>query len=316
MAAGPPSSASGSPSSASGSPSSDASEHGVAPSSTLPEPERSVLALGARSPSRFSSVPAVGDLEAGSVLRLALDGFAHDVTGSIAQCVWMDGQLAECTNRYPVRFDAAGWAQVQYQLTLPTASAGSCRSDVNPCFVVVDDGEGGRSLAQTLFGRPVPEPATVTVSPSASLRQGDEVTVRVAGYPAGVEVFAVQCAPPGEWGQESCGGERVPVVIGADGEGQAVLEVAEGRFGVDAGTCGPDAVCGISVASDDVLTRASTARIAFRPGPGAAYPVGRTLAAASVAVALLSVAAWLWRRTDWSAPSEAATPLMDAAEID
>ena len=46
------------------------------------------------------------------------------------------------------------------------------------------------------------------------------------------------------------------------------------------------------------------------------YDVGRTAVALTIGAVLLAVAFWLWRRTDWSGPSEAATPDLDRARLE
>ena len=70
------------------------------------------------------------------------------------------------------------------------------------------------------------------------------------------------------------------------------------------------------MASDDVWARAAVVPLSFRGTGPASYDLGRVAGAVTVCVGLLIVAFWLWRRTDWSSPTEAATPEMDAAPLD
>ena len=70
------------------------------------------------------------------------------------------------------------------------------------------------------------------------------------------------------------------------------------------------------MASDDVWARAAVVPLTFKGADGTRYDLGRTLMALAVCVALVVVAWWLWRRTDWEGPTEAATPEMDAATLE
>jgi hypothetical protein len=271
-------------------------------------------------PDRFTpSYPAVGDLDDGSVLQLDLAGFAANVTGVIQQCIYADGDQRECRRPLPVNLNGDGRARVQYQLTQSVSPAlTSCTGYVRPCYVSVDDGVGGRALLMTVFDGPLPDPGEITVSRRADLRPGEEVEVRVSGFPPRARVYAVQCSPPWEWGPLTCDGPgpEAAMTIGADGTARATVTVTEGRLGTDGGSCPPSARCGISVASDDVWARAAVVPLTFRGADGARYDLGRTLLALAVCIALVVVAWWLWRRTDWDGPTEAATPEMDAATLE
>jgi hypothetical protein len=268
---------------------------------------------------RFSSVyPAVGNLEDGSVLWLDLSGFVADTTGTIQQCIYAGGEQRSCGNSFPVNFNGDGRARVQYQVSSNVAPAvSSCAGHVRPCSVVVEDVDGHQAMAVTVFGGPLPPAGEITVTPAGGLRTGDEVEVRVTGYPPGAQVSAVQCSPPGEWGPLTCDGPGAgaSMTVGADGTAQTVVEVTDGRLGRDGGSCPPAAGCGISVASDDVWARAPVVPLEFAKA-GARYDVGRTAMALVICGALLGVALGLWRRTDWSGPTEAATPDLDRARLE
>ena len=281
--------------------------------------ETAVVKLEPPVDDRFATTyPAVGGLEDGSVLRLQLSGFAPGTTGVIHQCVYSAGEIGDCANPFPVNIDDDGRAQAQYQVgSRFAAGTSACAGHVRPCVVVVDDPDGNRAVATTVFGDALPPPAEITVTPAHGLQAGDEVEVRVAGYPPGERVYAVQCSPPGPWGGQHCDapGDRAGMTIGPDGSGSAVVIVTDGRLGRDGEPC-LQARCGISVASDDVWARAAVAPLSFRGTGPASYDLGRVAGAVTVCVGLLIVAFWLWRRTDWSRPTEAATPEMDAAPLD
>jgi len=55
--------------------------------------------------------------------------------------------------------------------------------------------------------------------------------------------------------------------------------------------------------------------IAFATGPGAGYDATRTLAGLAAAIALIALATFWVRRTDWRKPSEADTPDLDRIEL-
>ena len=138
--------------------------------------------------------PAAGDLADGTVLRLRLSGFAPDTTGSIRQCTYAQGGFQPCRNGYPVRFDAQGWADAQYQLQAGVLDGSSdCRGAVNPCVVLVEDPAGHSARVITVFSAPVPPAGTVTVEPGGELRAGQEVVLSARGFPTGTSVYAVAC---------------------------------------------------------------------------------------------------------------------------
>ena len=141
--------------------------------------ETAVLELQPPADDRFATTyPAVGDLEDGSVLRLQLSGFAPGTTGVIHQCVYSAGEIGDCANPFPVNIDDDGRAQAQYQVSSRFADgASSCVGHVRPCVVVVDDPDGNRAVATTVFGGALPPPAEITVRHAGPgiRRDGDHV---------------------------------------------------------------------------------------------------------------------------------------------
>jgi hypothetical protein len=59
-----------------------------------------------------------------------------------------------------------------------------------------------------------------------------------------------------------------------------------------------------------------TAAFAFGLAAAVTYDPARLVIGLGVAIALLIVAAWLVRTTDWHPPSEADTPELDRAPLD
>jgi hypothetical protein len=246
----------------------------------------------------------VGDLHDGSVIVLGLNGFAPDTTGTIAQCVYRDGGLTSCGNFFGVRFDATGTARAQYQVSLAGLSS-PCSSYIRPCTIVVDDHHGRRAVGATIFGRPLPAPGVITVSPAIGIRRGERVTVAVSGYPPGVDVFVARCTPSGTWVPLACTrlDSDQTMTVAADGSAHTVVD-ARGS------------ASRLAVLSEDVWARATVVRLTFREPAGPSLATRQTVLALAVTVALLAIAAWLGLRTDWRAPSEAATAELDAAQLE
>jgi hypothetical protein len=285
-------------------------------------PERSILRLTPKSddnafPTAYGAIDA---LEPGMVLRIRVSDFEEYADGVAAQCVHR-AQAFECGNAFPVQFDANGNAFFQYQLRddfhANAVAGGRCRADAARCTLVVhDEQRNTTAVIDTVFHDQLPEPGKIRVTPSSGLADGQTVTVAVTGYPAGAEVKAMLCAAPDATGSGRCGapGPSVPLLVGPDGTGSSKLVVKEGPVGSQRIPCGRDAVCGISVASADVFTRAPVVAISFASPGGAVYHSNRVVIGLALALVLLGLAIWFLRRTDWSPVGEAAAPEIDDAE--
>jgi hypothetical protein len=170
---------------------------------------------------------------------------------------------------------------------------------------VVDDHHGRRAVGATIFGRPLPAPGVVTVSPAVGLRRGERVTVAVSGYPPGVEVFVARCTPSGAWAPLAC--TRLDpdetMTIAGDGSAHTVVEAT-------------GSASRLAVLSEDVWPRAAVVELTFREPSGPSLATRQTALALVLTVALLAIAAGLGLRTDWRAPSEAAAAELDAAELE
>jgi hypothetical protein len=70
------------------------------------------------------------------------------------------------------------------------------------------------------------------------------------------------------------------------------------------------------VLAGDGSVVAPVVALSFSGGPAAGYDGLRVAAGLLLAAALLAAAAVLVRRTDWTEPSEAATPEMDATNFE
>ena len=172
------------------------------------------------------------------------------------------------------------------------------------------------AVIDTVFHDRLPAPGKIHVTPSSGLADGQTVTVAVTGYPAGAHVNAMLCAAPDATGSGRlrCAGPERAARCRSRRHGSSKLVVKEGPVGSQRIPCGRDAVCGISVASADVFTRAPVVAISFASPGGAVYNSNRVAHRSRVAIVLLGLAIWFLRRTDWSPVGEAAAPEIDDAE--
>ncbi|GIU90521.1 MAG: hypothetical protein KatS3mg010_1620 [Acidimicrobiia bacterium] len=248
-----------------------------------------VVHLGAR-PTADTRVPlgVVPGLDGGDVLRIRVSGLAPGAGGRVEQCVVRELGPTDCHNRFPVQVGPEGVALFQYQLQ---RGPGAC-GPVDGCVVVVSDGDHVAS-AYTVFGARAPEPVTLRLVPPGPYRAGQRVEVEVAGVPAGTEAGVVVCSPRCD--------DVTPL---ADAGAVASAEVSL-PGGCDDRRC-TLRVTGLGAAGAEAV-------VAFAAPLGVRYDAGRVAAGLALAVAFLAIAVLVIRRTDWRAPSEAATPELDAA---
>ena len=259
----------------------------------------------------FADAEPVDGLPDTTVLRVTVTGFVADTTGEAAQCAPTRAGHEACRGRFPVRFDERGTARFQFLV-----AADRCQHD-RPCLFWVR-GEGNRRMAVPLmFGARAPAAATLTVVPDDGLEDGKTVQVSVAGLSPRSRPKVVQCAPPGLPVAERCEELRPanPLVVGADGRGSTSVAVTAGEVGSGRHPCRRGNRCGIALASEGALVRAAFVPVDFSAGASASYDPKRVAVGFAAAMALLSIAFWLIRTTDWREPTEAATPAMDAVPL-
>jgi Neocarzinostatin family len=279
------------------------------------------LSPRSRDDDRFpSTYDAIDALEPGMVLRVRAEDFAEYAEGIAAQCVHR-ANAVECGNAFPVQFDADGKAFFQYEVRddfhANAVAGGRCHADAARCTLVVhDEQRNTTAVIDTVFHDRLPEPGKIRVTPSSGVADGQTVTVAVTGYPAGAQVNAMLCAAPDATGSGRCGapGPTTPLLVGPDGTGTSKLVVKEGPVGSQRIPCGRDAVCGISVASADVFTRAPVVPVSFASPGGAVYDRNRVAIGLALAIVLIGLAIWFLRRTDWSPVGEVAAPEIDDAD--
>jgi hypothetical protein len=257
--------------------------------------------------------PLVDGLPARSLLRITATGFETNGTGFVEQCT-----VTRCANQFPVVFDMNGMAHFQYLVSDTFAAvfgpASTCRADEPPCVVHVR-GNDHSAFLTTFFRDAAPAPRGLTVTPNArDLVVGDRVRITATGFNPGERVQAMLCAAPATHGSDRCGapGPVSSFTIDAGGSGRTELEIRAGRVGSNGARCGHGATCGIVVShAGSSVVPAPVVEIAFATGPGAGYDATRTLVGLGAAIALIALAMFWVRSTDWRKPSEADTPDLD-----
>jgi len=256
---------------------------------------------------RFSLYLPTGGLRPGGVVRVRATGFGWHERGRIEHCVTERGRLPACTDPFPVQFDGDGQADFQLALSGDFAPGG-CRAGQPVCGLRLtgDDGDQYASQQFVLIDELVP--GQVSVAPSRRLIEGETVEVAVAGFPPGARATAVLCAPPGDPQRCAATAGGATLVIDAEGGGRTTLTVSP-----DAAGCSARRPCGVVVLVGDGYITA--APVAFSIGRGVDYDAGRLWPGAAAALVLLGIAVLIAVKTDWTKPSEAATPALDAADL-
>jgi hypothetical protein len=263
-----------------------------------------------------TGAPVVDALARRSVLRITASGFDANAYGQVEQCA-----RDRCTNPFPVLFDEAGSARIQYLVRDTIEGAGgevsTCRNGEPPCVVRLRT-ETDTAFLATVFGDVASTPRRVSVMPSARDLAGEAaVTVEAHGFTPGARVHATMCAAPATAGSQRCGAPS-PVAhftIDAAGTGRTVLVIRGGRVGSEGVECGRDTPCGIVVQEEASAVPAPVVPVTFAAGPSARYESARVLLGLALGCVLLAVALFLVRRTDWRKPTEADTPELDRAVL-
>lgn len=264
-----------------------------------------------------SPMLTVDRLEERSVLRVTVIGFEPETTGIIEQC-----SVGGCSNPFPVSFDVDGRARFQYLVRDDFArtfeSPSRCRAGQPACVVYIHSGDR-QAFLNTVFRDPAPPARQVNVEPNRfELVDGAGLRISVTGFAPGERLQAMFCVAPHTYRKAGCGapGPVASFTIGADGVGRTTLAAYEGRVGSGGGSCGGSAQCGIVVKHARSAVPEALVAVEFSQGPAAEYDLTRSLAGLSMAAALLLVASFLVRRTDWRKPTEADTPDLDRVTFD
>lgn len=275
-----------------------------------------VVEMHAAETDRFMPYQPVSGLVPDSVVRVRVDGFDWHERGSVQQCVVELGRQTACGEPFPVQFDGDGRADFQFAVRGDIA-AGGCRIGQPACLLRVTGGSGARQASvQTVLVDDL-TPGEVRIEPAGPLADGQTVSVIVSGFPPDTTATAVLCAPPETYDARRCGPPEPTstFTVDAAGAGRTTLTVAAGRLGSDAALCGPRRVCGIAAVVGGGFVAAPVTPVRFSLGPGVAYDGGRILVGVAVAMVLIGAALAIARRTDWTKPTEAATPDLDSSDL-
>lgn len=275
-----------------------------------------VVVMHAADSDRFLPYQPISGLVPDAVVRVQVDGFDWHERGSVRQCVVELGRQTACGEPYPVQFDGDGRADFQFAVRGDIA-AGGCRVGQPTCLLRVAGESGARQVSVQTVLVDVLTPGDVRVEPAGPLADGQTVDVIVSGFPAGATATAVLCAPPEVYDARRCGppDPASTFTIDITGAGRTTVTVAAGRLGSDAALCGPRRVCGIAVVVGGGFAAAPVTPVRFSLGPGVAYDGGRVLVGVLVAMVLIGAALVIARRTDWTKPTEAATPDLDGSDL-
>jgi len=233
--------------------------------------------------------PVLDRLVDGDVLDVTVTDGAPGARGTVRQCVRSLSGVGSCVNAFPMQFGDRGDARFQYRIV----DTGRC-GPAATCVLVIDNaGATRRAIAHTVFGGPAPPAPIVAIRPARLVEEGDEVRVIIGALTPGAVVQVGYCSP---------GCSQFNRVV-ADPLGLATTSVV---IEADCARCGIAVIGG----AYDSLTA-----VPFAPPPQPGYDASRLTVGLLVGAALL-VAAWrIVAAVDWSPPSEAATPDLDAAEL-
>jgi hypothetical protein len=275
-----------------------------------------VIVMEVGNADRFPPYQLVSGLTPDAVVRVHAYGFHWHEGGSVQQCVVELGRRTACGEPFPVQFDGDGRAEFQFAVRGDVAPGG-CRAGQPACLLRVTGESPDRHVSVQTVLTDVVSSGVVRLEPAGPLADGQTVDVIVSGFPRGSTATAVLCAPPEVYDARRCRPAEAgsTFVIDAAGAGRTTLRVAAGRLGSDAAVCGPRRVCGVAVVVGGGFIAAPITPLRFSLGPGPSYDAGRVLAGVVVAMGFLGVAVYIARRTDWTKPTEAATPDLDGADL-
>lgn len=261
---------------------------------------------------RADRPPVVADgLAPATVLEISARGFPPGSVGTVAQCIVGAG----CHEALPVRFDDDGNARFQYLVAEDVTDqpgGARCRAGDPRCTVDLRV-EGTTVQIDTLFGDEAPDPGTLTVDPSASLRPGDRVDLHGQGFPPGAQLRLRPCAD-GSDDERRCAPPFPESGMTVDGAGRFTTDlVVPAAVGEDRVACDRTTTCLVRTEADDVGVWARPLVLDYAAAPGADYQSGRVVAGLAIGALAAAIGLWLVRTTDWRPPAEADGSLIDDA---
>ena len=250
--------------------------------------------------------------------QVRADGFGEFERGRVEQCVIELGRQTACGDRLPgpVRRRRAGGLPVRRPGR--DRAPGGCRVGQPTCLLRLTGHESGRQgMAQTVVGDRLRSGAgRRDARPGAGRRPGRSRS-RCGGFrPARRRRRC--CAPrPEAYDARRCTvpGRRRHVRHRRRRVGRTTLACPPAGSARTAPCAAPPAVRRDGGGRPRVRRRADRRRSRFSTGPGVAYDRERVMPGVGIALVLVAAAVVIARRTDWTKPTEAATPELDDADL-
>ncbi len=263
------------------------------------------------------AIPLVSGLGERQVVVVRAAGFSVDRTGGVRLC-----EVAEpnrCGPTFPVRFDDAGAAVVQYQLD-PAGDAADCAT-ASRCVLELFDGVGS-GFADLWFGTTEPVDVRVQLPEGPHLVVDQPFEVVVQGTLPADPLRVVLCGRADPF-PRSCSEVPATDPFTPPSPATTTATPTTRRSTVQRFVVTPTAEsmrrcedgCALSVRAGSNALRAEVIEVSGGVERPTRYSTSRLGVGLTVATLMVVLGAWLWRRTDWSPPRSADGAAIDEAHF-
>lgn len=200
-------------------------------------------------------------LNNGDTVSVTGSGFAASEGLSIVECSALSATGCDTGNVVTATTGADGsLAATAFVVHSGAIGDGTCAAGSSSCFLLATNAAHSE-LVQATLGFAAPPP-TVTVTPTAGIKDGDTVTVHGAGYTPSAPIAILECSG---LSQATCNiGGLVSATAAADGTVDGSIVVHTGAIGT--GTCAASSSnCLIAVANEVDQTQVGSAPLGFGP---------------------------------------------------
>lgn len=253
------------------------------------------------------SIPLLVGIDDQEVLLLRAAGFSVNHTGGVRLCVV--AEPIRCGSAFPVRFDDAGAAVVQYQLD-PDASDGAedCPT-ASRCVLELFDREGS-GYADLSFGSAEPPDVRLHLPGGPHLVVGQPFEVVADGVLPADPLTVVLCqrADPFPRSCSPLQHDDPTAWTGGPASRRMVVTAAPEQMS----DC--DEGCVLSVRAGQEAVRSDVVEVRTSRERPVRYETARLSTGLAAAALLVVLGGWLWRRTDWSPPRAADGAAIDEAD--
>ncbi len=253
------------------------------------------------------AIPLITGLDQNQVVVLQAAGFSADRTGGVRQCVV--GEPNRCGAAFPVRFDEAGAATVQYQLAMPLDDGGGC-TGAPRCVLELFDGVGS-AYADLSVGPAEPPDVRLRLPGGAHLVIGEPLEVVVDGTLPARPLTVVLCRRADPFPRFCTPLQDGEAIVPRTRPGPLRLKLIPSIGALS----GCDQGCVLTVLAGRDQVRADAIEVRTSLDSPVHYQPARLGAGLAAAALLLGLGGWLWRRTDWSPPRAADGAAIDEAEF-